>query len=86
MLSRSLSLAQSQLEQGERDPQRLEAAVRDCIAAEPRARIDYVTVCDPHTLQAMETITDSVLVALAVLIGDTRLIDNARLSTPVHST
>lgn len=85
VLSRSLSLAQKQLDQGERDPQRLEAVVRDCIAAEARARIDYVTVCDPHTLQAMDTIADSVLVVLAVFIGETRLIDNAKLSIPTHS-
>jgi pantoate--beta-alanine ligase len=53
--------------------------LRDCIAKEPLARIDYVAVCDPQTLREVEQITEAVLVALAVYIGKTRLIDNAVL-------
>ncbi len=86
VLSRSLSVAQEQLNQGERDPQRLEAVVRACIVSEPRARIDYVTVCDPQSLQELDVISDAVVVVLAVFIGNTRLIDNAVLSCPTHTT
>jgi pantoate--beta-alanine ligase len=82
VLSRALQLAQEQLTQGERQPQRLEAALRDTIAAEPLARIDYAAVCDPHTLQPVEHLSGSVLVALAVFLGATRLIDNALLDVP----
>ncbi|MDH3598351.1 MAG: pantoate--beta-alanine ligase [Candidatus Tectomicrobia bacterium] len=82
VLSRALQLAQAHLVQGERQPQRLQTALRDAIAAEPLARIDYVAVCDPHTLQPVEHLSGSVLVALAVFIGATRLIDNALLPIP----
>ena len=54
--------------------------LRDCIAKELLARIDYVAVCDPDTLREVEQLSGTVLVALAVYIGKTRLIDNAILS------
>ena len=77
VLSRALRLAEERLAQGERQGTRLTATLRDCIAQEPLARIDYVAVCDPQTLREVEQISGPVLVALAVYIGKTRLIDNA---------
>jgi pantoate--beta-alanine ligase len=77
VLSRALHLAQERLAQGERQGVRLTATLRECIAQEPLARIDYVAVCDPETLQEVEQLSGNVLVALAVYIGKTRLIDNA---------
>jgi pantoate--beta-alanine ligase len=65
------------LAQGERQGARLTATLRDCIAQEPLARLDYVAVCDPDTLREVEQLSGTVLVALAVYIGKTRLIDNA---------
>jgi pantoate--beta-alanine ligase len=44
------------------------------------ASIDYVTVCDPLTLEDVGTIENAALMALAVRIGKTRLIDNRILS------
>ncbi len=46
------------------------------IEAEPLARIDYVQVVDALSMQPVETVEESVLVAMAVYIGKTRLIDN----------
>jgi pantoate--beta-alanine ligase len=63
-------------EKGERDAKRLVAAMRQCIAAEPRARIDYIEAVDAGTMTAVDRIEAPVLVALAVFIGKTRLIDN----------
>jgi pantoate--beta-alanine ligase len=63
----------------------LETTLREAIVAEPLARIDYAAVCDPHTLQRVEHLSGSVLVALAVFIGATRLIDNALLDVPPDS-
>jgi pantoate--beta-alanine ligase len=77
VLSRALRLAEERLAQGERQGARLTATLRDCIAKEPLARIDYVAVCDPQTLREVAQIAGTVLVALAVYIGKTRLIDNA---------
>jgi pantoate--beta-alanine ligase len=77
VLARALHLAEACLVQGEWQGARLTATLRDCIAKEPLARIDYVAVCDPDTLQEVEQISGNVLVVLAVYIGKTRLIDNA---------
>jgi pantoate--beta-alanine ligase len=77
VLSRVLHLAEERLAQGERQGTRLTAMLRDCIAKESLARIDYVAVCDPDTLREVEQISENVLVVLAVYIGKTRLIDNA---------
>jgi pantoate--beta-alanine ligase len=79
VLSRALHLAEERLAQGERQGARLTATLRDCIAQEPLAHIDYVAVYDPDTLQEVEQLSGTVLVALAVNIGTTRLIDNAVL-------
>jgi pantoate--beta-alanine ligase len=53
--------------------------VRGIIGEAPLARIDYVEVVDPETLQPVETVTANSLLALAVFFGKTRLIDNIRL-------
>ncbi len=65
---------------GLRDGRELCDRVQEFIGGEPLADIDYVTVVDPETLQPVDRIGDRVLVALAVRIGRTRLIDNAVLS------
>jgi pantoate--beta-alanine ligase len=64
---------------GERDAGRLLAGIRSIIEAEPRARIDYAEAVDPETLEPVGGLRGEVLIALAVFIGSTRLIDNARL-------
>ena len=79
VLWRALRLAEERLTQGERQGARLAATLRDFISQEPLARIDYVAMCDPDTLREVEQIAGTVLVALAVYIGQTRLIDNAVL-------
>ncbi len=86
ILSRALQLAEERIAQGERLGRELETALRDTIAQQPHAQIDYVVVCDPHTLQTIDTLSDTVLVALAVYVGATRLIDNALLSVPPATT
>ena len=50
------------------------------IAGEPLAAVDYVAVCDPVTVREVETVGREALVALAVRIGRTRLIDNLQWS------
>ena len=82
VLWRALGVAESRLATGERRAEPLEAAVREVIAGEPLAEIDYVSVCDPQTLEPLETLPPTVLVALAVRIGRTRLIDNALFAAP----
>ena len=50
--------------------------MKKIILSEPLARIDYVSVVDALTLQYVDVIDQDVLVAMAVYIGETRLIDN----------
>jgi pantoate--beta-alanine ligase len=49
------------------------------IAAQPEARLDYVEFFDPETLEPVKTVTRGTQMALAVLVGKTRLIDNDAL-------
>lgn len=75
-LSRSLELAERLIQDGERDAASLRAKVIELITGFDHTAIDYVTVCDPETLNEVDGITAPVLVALAVKVGSTRLIDN----------
>lgn len=78
-LSTGLRWAEKAVAAGERDAARLVAGVRSVIESEPLARIDYVEAVDPETLDSVAELRGEVLVALAVFIGATRLIDNIRL-------
>jgi len=79
VLRRALDLAESLWESGERSAASIRTRMLDLLAAEPLARVDYVSVADPGTLDEMETIERRALVSLAVRIGTTRLIDNTVL-------
>ncbi len=77
---RALSRAREMVaDEGERDAPTVEAAVRAEIAAESRARIDYVAVVDAEELAPVTEIRTKTLVAVAAWIGETRLIDNVVL-------
>lgn len=78
-LSRSLEKAEALVGAGETDPARLTALTRDLIEAAPDTRIDYVEICDPRTLERVDAIEGPVLMALAVHVGQSRLIDNRLL-------
>ena len=78
-LSRALAASETAVREGERGG----AAVLDrayaVLNAEPRARIDYVALADPESLRPVDRIAGPTLLALAVWIGQTRLIDNTLL-------
>jgi pantoate--beta-alanine ligase len=78
-LKKSLDLASGMYDRGERDAAKIKAAVEEMILSHPHTEIDYVTVCDPITLEDVETLPGETLVALAVRVGKTRLIDNCLL-------
>jgi pantoate--beta-alanine ligase len=79
VLSISLRWAERAVAAGERDAAKVVAGIRSAIEAEPLARIDYVEAVDPANLEPIAEIRAEVLIALAVFIGSTRLIDNTRL-------
>ena len=79
VLSRSLQAGKALVESGETDAQAVRRAITQEIEKEPMAKIDYVDVVDFETIMpinTIDTIRGSVLVAIAVFIGKTRLIDN----------
>jgi len=75
-LSRSLRQAQTQYEKGERDARRILEAVQTYIESVPFTRIDYVKICDTTTLRDVDSLEKESVLALAVFVGATRLIDN----------
>jgi pantoate--beta-alanine ligase len=78
-LSKALAAADTQVQRGEVDGLRVVAATRRVIADEPLARLDYATLADPDTLEEVSAVHGPTLLALAVYIGKTRLIDNCIL-------
>lgn len=58
---------------------RLKSSLKRLIEAEPAARLDYIEFFDPETLKPARQATRGTHMALAVFVGRTRLIDNARL-------
>jgi len=79
VLSRSLRWAERAVAAGERDAAKLVAGIRSAIEAEPLSRVDYVEALNPLDLEPVAEIRGDILIALAVFIGSTRLIDNIRL-------
>jgi pantoate--beta-alanine ligase len=80
ILHQSLEKARQLIKEGKRDPDLVVSRMKDVIKAESLAEIDYVAVVDPETLRKVERIGKEVLVAMAVKIGGTRLIDNAKIA------
>ncbi|RLB15085.1 MAG: pantoate--beta-alanine ligase [Deltaproteobacteria bacterium] len=75
-LKKSLELADEMLRKGETDAKAIVRAVEALIKEHPFTEIDYVSICDPVTLEDMDRIDQEALLALAVKVGHTRLIDN----------
>lgn len=76
VLSRSVFLARDMIDRGERDCEAVLSAMTAEIEKEPLARIDYVKAVDFETIRPVTQIKGEVLIAIAVYIGRTRLIDN----------
>lgn len=76
ILSKSLKLGKEAIENGEKDAKKVIEIIKANLATEPLARIDYVEVVDFENIQRVDTISGETLVAIAVYIGKTRLIDN----------
>jgi pantoate--beta-alanine ligase len=76
VLFRALSAAKSAYESGERNAEKLRIAMKETLAAEPRAQVQYVSCADYDTLEELDVVSGKTLLSMAVLIGKTRLIDN----------
>lgn len=76
ILSKTIFMGQKMVEEGETDAVKLVEAMKANIRTEPLAKIDYVKAVDGLTMQQVTEIKAPTLVAIAVYIGKTRLIDN----------
>jgi pantoate--beta-alanine ligase len=76
VLSRSLRAAKEACEDGERDAEKLRGKMKEVLAGEPLAQVQYVSCADYDTLEELETVTGKALLSMAVFMGKTRLIDN----------
>jgi pantoate--beta-alanine ligase len=76
VLYRALSEAKEAYENGERNADQLRQVMKDMLASEPLAQMQYVSCADYDTLEELETVTGKTLLSMAVFLGKTRLIDN----------
>ncbi len=85
-LSRSLREAEKLVEAGQRDAEHIIRRVREILleGEDDDLRIDYVELRHPETLEEVHRLEEPTLLALAVFLGSTRLIDNRVLRIATH--
>ncbi len=76
ILYRALSAARAAYDKGERDGEKLRQIMKDTLASEPLASMQYVSCADYDTLQELDKVSGKALLSMAVFFGKTRLIDN----------
>jgi pantoate--beta-alanine ligase len=76
-LSRAINLLKQRVAQGVRSVPDLVREAETFILSFDHTRIDYIELCHPRTLEPVDTVQAETLVALAVQVGKSRLIDNA---------
>ena len=79
VLYRSLKIAEEMASDGEKSSKTVTDAVRAEIEKEPLAEVEYVSAVDSLSMEPVETVGKGTLIAIAVRIGQTRLIDNCVL-------
>ena len=84
-LARALDAAEARVATGEAEAEAIVAVASGEIARVPQARAEYVALVHPDTLAPVATVDGTALLALAVWIGNTRLIDNRLLTVPAVS-
>ncbi len=76
VLNRALVKAESLIAGGERDAGCVAKVMKEMISEKPGVRIDYISIVDAQGLSDVKTISGQVLIAVAAIVGKTRLIDN----------
>lgn len=76
VLSRAIKAGKAMVQSGEKDGEKVLDEMKRIISEEPLARIDYVEMVKWDTIEVHHRVDGPVLVAIAVFIGKTRLIDN----------
>jgi len=81
-LYRALWVARDMLTAGGSNPGRITAAMRAVIAEHADIKVDYLSIVDAANLRPMESLAGKILIAGAIRVGKTRLIDNMILELP----
>jgi len=76
VLFRALTAAKVAYDSGEREAEKLRTVVRETVATEPLAKLQYVSCADYDMLEELETVRAKALLSMALYVGKTRLIDN----------
>ena len=79
-LYQALSLAKDLIRKGEKDPKRVLVKMRSIVKSQKSTKIDYIEIIDAKGLGKISEISGNVLIAMAVYVGKTRLIDNIVLN------
>ncbi len=80
VLSQAVRMAEEMVQAGETDAEKVVSAMKAHIEKEPLAKIDYVSAVSILDMQPVSKLEADVLIAMAVYIGKTRLIDNTILA------
>jgi pantoate--beta-alanine ligase len=75
-LKKAMDMANKLAGEGERESKNIIASMKELILSYPFTAIDYINICDPDTLEDINLLKKQSLLALAVKVGNTRLIDN----------
>ena len=79
ILYRALCHGKKLIVSGIKDPKKIISALEKMISSVPGMKIEYVSIVDPETLEDLKTLKGRILIALAVWLNKTRLIDNERI-------
>lgn len=79
VIYRALQAAKARFEQGDREAVELLMAVKQTLSSEAAVRLQYAELVDPQTLQPLDRVETTGLLAIAAYLGSTRLIDNLTL-------
>jgi pantoate--beta-alanine ligase len=80
VLYRAMTRVKELADRGQKSVPELIDVAKGVIASAKSARVDYISIVDADNLQPLETLRQHAVIALAVFIGKTRLIDNLRLT------
>jgi pantoate--beta-alanine ligase len=78
-LSRSLLIAQDSIRKGITSAKTINSLIQQCLMEKEGTEIDYISICDPESFKEKEQIRGRTLIALAVKVGPSRLIDNCMI-------
>ena len=81
LVYRSLQKCEEMVAHGVSDTRKITTEMRKILREIPSARVQYVSIVDADTLEAVERISGRILAAVAVKVGSTRLIDNVIIDT-----